>query len=182
MAALRVCGSHMHGNDGCAPDNLDLSPAASLSERGQRRREDASLADRVAARLGAADGSSREWARQIADGELREAALMLADWRVPKSARHTAKEQLERKRSSNHLWSRFDAVQAGIAKARREAREADARTEAHAVLEARRAVLAAPRVRAALAGYAAELDPGYEARAEAVREAWTIAREAVASG
>lgn len=42
MAALSVCGSHVHGSERCAPGNLDLSPVASLSERGQRRREDAS--------------------------------------------------------------------------------------------------------------------------------------------
>lgn len=94
---------------------------------------------------------------------------MLADWRVPKSARHTAKGQLEHKRSSNHLWSRFDAVQDGIAKARREAREADAGTEAGADFEARRAVLAAPRVRAALAGYAAALDPERSALGDILR-------------
>ena len=125
---------------------------------------------------------------------------MLADWRAPKSARHTAKGQLERKRSSNRLHSRWDAVSARIAKARCEAREADARTEVSAKFEARRAVLAAPRVRAALASYAAALDPERnalgdilsalngsapadderETRAEAVREAW--ASEAVASG
>ena len=201
MAVLRACGAQ-HGSGPCAPGNLDPPPAASLSERGRRRREDARLAARVAARLGAADGSSREWARQIADGELREAALMLADWRVPKSARHTAKEQLERKRSSNHLWSASMRCRPAIAEARREAREADAGAEAHADLDVRRAVLAAPRVRAALASYAAALDPdrsargdilsalngsapaaaGREARSEAVREAWTIAGEAVASG
>lgn len=73
MAALRACGSRVHGNAPCVPGNIELSPAASLSERGKRRREDASLAARVAARLWPADGSSREWARRIADGELREA-------------------------------------------------------------------------------------------------------------
>ena len=61
MAALRACGSHMHGSGPCASGNLDLSPVASLSERGQRRREDAGFAARVAARLWPADGSSREW-------------------------------------------------------------------------------------------------------------------------
>lgn len=58
MAVLRACGAHMQGSGPCAPGNLDLPPAASLSERGQRRREDAGLAARVAARLGRRTGAA----------------------------------------------------------------------------------------------------------------------------
>lgn len=195
MAALRACVSHVHGSDRCAPGDLDLSPAASLSERGKRLREDAGLA----ARIGIEDETATDTALQIASGDLREAALMLADWRLPKSAPHTAKGQLERKRSMNRLLSTHGTIRSGIAKARRDAREADARAETHAGLEARRAVLSSPHVRAALAGFADALDTerarwanllsalhgseaasaasAREARAGAVREAWARASE-----
>lgn len=194
MAALRACVSHVHGSDRCAPGDLDPSPAASLSERGKRRREDAGLAARIAARIGIEDETATDTALQIADGDLREEALMLSNWRLPKSAPHTAKGQQEMKRSLNRLWSSLDAIRSGIAKARRDAREADARAEVHAGLEARRVGLASPHVRAALAEFADALDPerarsaglpsaprggeaasaasAREACAGAVREAW----------